>query len=142
VFVDTETTGLDLDRDEVIELALLAFDYDRATGRILRVRTNHALSAFRQPSIPTPAASTRVHGITDAQVAGHVIDPEQVRSAIDDAHLIIAHNAAFDRPMVEKHWPIFENKHWAWLACRYRLEERGADELEARVPADAAGLVS
>src|SRR5690606_31756979 len=28
-------------------------------------------------------------------------------------HLVIAHNAAFDRPMLEKHWPVFADKHWA-----------------------------
>jgi hypothetical protein len=29
VFIDTETTGLDLDTDEVIELALMPFEYER-----------------------------------------------------------------------------------------------------------------
>jgi DNA polymerase III subunit epsilon len=113
VLVDTETTGLDHGKDEVIELALLPFDYDRDTGRIVHVDTTHALSAFRQPSIPISVESARVHGITNDQVAGHIIDPDQVRATIAGAHLIIAHNARFDRPMVENHWPIFEQTHWA-----------------------------
>jgi DNA polymerase-3 subunit epsilon len=50
VFVDTETTGLDHDSDEVIELALLPFEYERETGRIVRVDEAGALSALRQPS--------------------------------------------------------------------------------------------
>ncbi len=29
LFVDSETTGLDLERDQVIELALVPFDYER-----------------------------------------------------------------------------------------------------------------
>lgn len=55
-FVDTETTGLDPDVDEVIELALLPFEYERDTGAIVRVATDVALSAFRQPSFPIPPA--------------------------------------------------------------------------------------
>lgn len=35
VFVDTETTGLDPDTDEVNELALLPFEYERDTGMIV-----------------------------------------------------------------------------------------------------------
>lgn len=46
-------------------------------------------------------------------VKGQVIDPERIKALIEPAHLVLAHNAAFDRPMVEKHWPIFEEKHWA-----------------------------
>lgn len=113
VFVDTETTGLDPDVDEVIELALLPFDYDRDTGEILAVDEARAYNGLRAPSFPISPEVTRVHGITDADVAGRTIDEAKIAAALADAHLIIAHNADFDRPMVEKHWPIFEEKHWA-----------------------------
>ncbi|UPT63898.1 MAG: 3'-5' exonuclease [Hyphomonadaceae bacterium JAD_PAG50586_4] len=113
VFVDTETTGLDLESDEVIELALLPFEYERETGRIVSVDHAGALSMFRQPLKPIPAGSTLIHGISDAMVAGRVIDEALVRAIVEPAHIILAHNAGFDRPMVEKHWPVFEDKHWA-----------------------------
>jgi DNA polymerase III subunit epsilon len=113
VFVDTETTGLDQDTDEVIELALLPFEYERNTGAVVRVDSGAALSAFRQPSFPIPPESSKIHGITDERVAGQVIDPHRIRALIEPAHIVIAHNAAFDRPMVEKHWLLFEEKHWA-----------------------------
>lgn len=113
IFVDCETTGLDQDRDEVIELALLPFEYERDSGRIVRIDEAEALSAFRQPSFPIPPASIAVHGISDADVAGKSIDAEAMRRVVEPAHLILAHNANFDRPMLEKHWPIFEQKHWA-----------------------------
>lgn len=35
--LDTETTGMDLAADQVIELALVAFEYDEGTGAIGRV---------------------------------------------------------------------------------------------------------
>lgn len=113
VIVDCETTGLDHDTDEVIELALLPFEYERETGRIVSVDEAHALSAFRQPSIPLPKAATDLHGITNEMVKAQTIDTKPIKAIVETAHLIIAHNAGFDRPMVEKHWPIFEEKHWA-----------------------------
>ncbi len=132
VFVDTETTGLDHDVDEVVELALLPFEYERDTGKIVRVDEVHALSALRQPSFPIPPESTTVHGISDADVAGKTIDPEQVRAVIEPAQLIIAHNAAFDRPMVEKLWPIFEEKHWAcsFVDIDWKAEDLGSAKLD------------
>jgi hypothetical protein len=39
--------GLDQDTDEIIELALLPFKYERNTGAIVRVGPDAALSAFR-----------------------------------------------------------------------------------------------
>lgn len=131
VLVDTETTGLE-DSDEVIELALLPFDYERDTGRIVSVDRANALSAFRQPSAPIPAASTEIHGITNEMVAGQTIDAERVRAVIEPAQLIIAHNAAFDRPMVEKHWPLFEEKHWAcsFVDIDWKAEGIGSAKLD------------
>lgn len=103
VFVDAETTGLDPDTDEVIELALLPFEYERDTGAIVRVDQDSALSAFRQPSFPISPESSKIHGLTDEMVAGQVIDPERIRALIEPAHIVIAHKAGFDRPMAEQH---------------------------------------
>jgi DNA polymerase III subunit epsilon len=132
VFLDTETTGLDLDHDEVIELALLPFEYEHATGRIVRVDEARAFSGLRQPSFSIPAEVSRIHGITDADVAGRAVDPDRVREIVEYAHLVIAHNAAFDRPMVEKHWPIFETKHWACslVDIDWRSEGLGTAKLD------------
>jgi DNA polymerase-3 subunit epsilon len=132
VFVDTETTGLDLDTDEVIELALLPFEYERDTGAIVRVDQDSALSAFRQPSFPIPPESAKIHGITDEMVKDQVIDPERIKAIIEPAHIVIAHNAAFDRPMVEKHWSIFEEKHWAcsFAGIDWKAEGVGSAKLD------------
>ncbi len=132
VFVDTETTGLDLDTDEVIELALLPFEYERESGAIVRVDHDTALSAFRQPSFPIPPESSKIHGITDEMVVGQNIDPELIRSLIEPAHIVIAHNAAFDRPMVEKHWQLFEAKHWAcsFAEIDWKSEGLGSAKLD------------
>lgn len=132
VLVDTETTGLDQETDEVIELALLPFEYERETGAVVSVDETHALSVFREPSKAIPAEATKLHGITNEMVKGQAVDAGTVRDIIEPAHLIIAHNAAFDRPMVEKLWPIFEEKHWAcsFVDVDWKAEGIGSAKLD------------
>ncbi len=52
-------------------------------------------------------------GITDAMVAGHSIDPDDVAAFVAPADLIIAHNAKFDRPFAEAFCPAFASLPWA-----------------------------
>lgn len=68
---------------------------------------------LRQPGKPIPPEITRVTGITDAMVAGRVIDPAAVAAYIANAVVIVAHNAAFDRPFVERFCEAFKLKSWA-----------------------------
>ncbi|GGL35914.1 DNA polymerase III subunit epsilon [Caulobacter rhizosphaerae] len=110
IYLDTETTGVDGRRDEVIELAMIPFDYD-PQGRLCAV--GQPFVALNQPKTPIPAEITRITGITDAMVAGHAIDPAQVAAFIASAVIIIAHNAAFDRPFAERLTEAFKFKGWA-----------------------------
>ena len=132
LFVDVETTGLDTETDEIIEVALLPFDYDPATGEIAAVHEDQALDELRDPGIPIPAESSQVHGITDDAVKGKVVDDARLNSLVAEADLIIAHNAAFDRPMLERAWPCFANKPWAcsFADIDWRAEGFGAGKLD------------
>ena len=97
--VDTETTGLNARKDEIIEIGIVAFSFD-AAGNIGDVTGIY--SGLRQPSAAIPADITRLTGITDAMVAGQTIDVARVKALIEPADLIIAHNAAFDRRFLER----------------------------------------
>jgi DNA polymerase-3 subunit epsilon len=109
VLLDTETTGLDAKRDEIIELGMVKFDY-LPNGGIVGVRDT--FSAFNEPSVPIPTEITALTGITDDMVAGHRIDEIVVNAFVDDAVIVIAHNAGFDRKFSERYWPVFEHKAW------------------------------
>jgi DNA polymerase-3 subunit epsilon len=110
VVVDTETTGLDSSKDEVIELGMVAFTYSES-GRVGDVID--MFSALREPSVPISPEITRLTGITLEMVAGQRFDIEAVERFIDGADLIIAHNAGFDRPFCECLSPSFQVKAWA-----------------------------
>ncbi|MGJ4903163.1 3'-5' exonuclease [Bradyrhizobium sp. HKCCYLS2058] len=122
VLLDTETTGLDHSRDEIIELGMLSFDYTRE-GRIVGVRS--VFSAFHEPSRPISAEVTALTGITDEMVAGQRIDPDAVSAFVAGAAIVIAHNAAFDRRFAERYWPIFERKAWGCSATEVDWRSHG-----------------
>jgi DNA polymerase III subunit epsilon len=114
VFVDVETTGLG-SSDSIIELAMVPFTFDRSDGRIFDV--GEPLSWLEDPGRPIPAEVTQLTGITDAMVAGHRIDDDQVAAVLAKVDLVIAHNAGFDRPFLERRLPGFVDKAWA---CSHR----------------------
>ncbi|MCP5075615.1 MAG: hypothetical protein GY947_20285 [Rhodobacteraceae bacterium] len=132
LFVDVETTGLDTETDEIIEVALLPYDYDPGTGEIVAVHEDHVLDDLRDPGIPIPPEASQVNGITDELVNGKVVDEARLTSLVDQSDLIIAHNASFDRPILERIWPCFADKPWACslVDIDWRLEGFGAGKLD------------
>jgi len=121
LIIDLETTGLDTTRNEVLEIAVIKFGYadDRITSVI------DTFQAFQQPSAPIEPAITALTGITDAMVDGHQIDSAALEQFVADAHIVIAHNAAFDRKVAERHWPLFANCHWACSATSIDWKAHG-----------------
>jgi DNA polymerase-3 subunit epsilon len=122
ILLDVETTGLDVQKDEVIELGMLKFDYV-GDGRIVGVRD--VFSSFNEPSIPIPAEVTALTGITEETVAGHRIDASAVESFVRDSVITIAHNSAFDRKFAERFWPVFEHKAWGCSATEVEWRQHG-----------------
>jgi DNA polymerase-3 subunit epsilon len=110
LFVDTETTGLDPARDEIIEIAMTPFTYG-LDGQIYAV--GEPFSQLREPSRPIPPEVTAITGISDAMVAGRTIDPADVAAFAAPAAIVIAHNAAFDRRFLERYCETFNTKPWA-----------------------------
>ena len=122
ILLDTETTGLDACKDEIIELGMVKFDY-LPDGRVAGVRDT--FSAFNEPSKPIPAEVTALTGITDDMVAGHRIDDATVNAFVGDAVIAIAHNSGFDRKFAERYWPVFEQKAWGCSATEIDWRKHG-----------------
>jgi len=130
VVVDTETTGVNPDKDAIIELGMVLFEFDPETGRAYRV-----LGRFDQledPGFPVPPESTAVHGISDEMLTGKKINDEEVAAFLDGVSLVIAHNSKFDRVFLEKRLPIFEMRPWgcSFAQVDWRGEGIGSAKLD------------
>lgn len=110
IIIDTETTGLVAGQDKIIELAMLAFDYDAETGEVFRVTDTY--NGFEDPGEPIAPESTAVHGITDEMVAGQHFDDGRIAAFVAGADIVIAHNARFDRQFLEVRLPLFASHAW------------------------------
>ena len=107
---DVETTGRDPDRHEIIELAMAPFTYSK-DGRIFS--TGSPFHQLQEPQEPISAEITAITGITQEMVRGHELDSHAVEAFMENADLIVAHNAGFDWRFLEKFSPAFEMKPWA-----------------------------
>jgi DNA polymerase-3 subunit epsilon len=70
--IDVDTTGLDPEREEIIELAISVFRFDRAKGHFLETISEY--SGFREPSCRIPREVSQIHGITRRAVKGLDLD--------------------------------------------------------------------
>jgi DNA polymerase III subunit epsilon len=122
ILLDVETTGLDQRKDEVIELGMVKFDY-LPDGRVAGLRD--VFSSFNEPSEAIPSEITALTGITNEMVAGQHIDEAAVSSFADEAVIVIAHNASFDRKFAERYWPIFQRKAWGCSATEVEWRKHG-----------------
>ena len=123
LIVDTETTGLDSQVDDVIELGMVLFEYSPATGRIYRIVDT--FDELRDPGRHIPAEITAMTHITDDMVRGRAIDAAAVEAFATRATVVIAHNAAFYRPFVEKQWNVFATKPWGCSMTEVHWRDEG-----------------
>jgi len=111
VILDTETTGLDASRDQIMELALLRIQVDTQTGLV--TGPVQVYDGLRDPGMPVPKIAREITGITDEMLAGQQLDMARVHSLLEGVDLVIAHNAGFDRPFVEGLLPQAQGLNWA-----------------------------
>ncbi|MFX4300055.1 3'-5' exonuclease [Pseudosulfitobacter pseudonitzschiae] len=139
IILDVESTGLDTKKDEITELAMLRFTYDEQGI----ISLGDLYDEFNEPSIPIPEEVVQLTGITDEMVKGHKIDPREVSVFIADAGVVLAHNANFDRKMVEANLKGvgFEGKDWHCTAMQIDWIMRGKSGRSLEVLALSEGLV-
>lgn len=123
VIIDTETTGTNPGRDEIIELGMVLFEYDPETGQAYRILKT--FNELEDPGFPIPPESTAVNGITNDMVAGKRLNDLDVEAFLGGVSLVIAHGAKFDRAFLEKRLPVFERYHWACSLSQVDWKEQG-----------------
>lgn len=128
ICLDTETTGLNHAEDKIIELGIVAFEYDPITAEIIRITDRY--NGFEDPGCPLPKEIIEITGITDDMLRGQSLDDYQVNRLANQATVVIAHNAGFDRKFVEARFPIFKTLPWA---CSVNQIDWQAEGISTRV---------
>lgn len=124
IFLDVETTGMNSHIDKIIELAMVPFKFD-STGTIYDILP--AYNSFQDPGIPIPEKITDITGITNEMVAGQVIDLSTVKNMLNESVLVIAHNAAFDRPFCEYLSDAFASIAWGCSCVEIPWRDEGIE---------------
>lgn len=102
IYLDTETSGLDVAKDGVTQLAMIRFWYDE---RGIVAIDDETFMAYQDPGVPIAPEVTAITGITQEMVEGQKIDADAIRAYCAGAGIVFAHKAGFDRPFVEKCFP-------------------------------------
>ena len=121
--VDCEATSLNPATAKIIELAVMGVIVDRE-GRVVG---NSPISTWLED--PGEVLSEEVKLVTrldDEMLAGQSIDEHAALSIFNRAEMIVAHNASYDAPILERRLPTLAGKAWAcsvreldWLRLGY-----------------------
>ncbi|MBC7538716.1 MAG: DNA polymerase III subunit epsilon [Bacteriovorax sp.] len=98
--LDTETTGLDHSKDEIIEIAIRKWIYHKREHYLIKPVEEY--SELNEPiKNEISETITELTGITKEDVRGRKINWDIVSKIIGESDFVLAHNAGFDRPMIE-----------------------------------------
>lgn len=107
IAIDIETTGLNAELDEIIQIGAIKYDNGKELGRF---------STYVRPTFPIPANASNVNHIYDNMV----VDAPNIKSVLPqfldfiEDYLLIAHNSDFDLKFIQTHlrynnMPLIEN---------------------------------
>jgi len=119
-----ETTGLDRDSDKIIELAVQRFRFDDL-GRVIQVGVPRVWR--EDPGTSIDPRITKLTGLTADDLAGQAVDEAAAVEILASADIIVAHNAAFDRPFIDRRLPAIAGKPWACSMAELDWLELGFD---------------
>ena len=114
-FLDVETTGLKIDNDEIIEIALRLIKVDKISGTILNIEKSY--ESFNDIDKELDENITLITGITNDMIKNKKIDWNIVADIFLVSDLIVAHNARFDRGFLDRYLALSKEKIWA---CTHR----------------------
>ena len=122
--IDTETTGLDPVNDRIIELAVQRVIFDEGQNI---VEIERARSWLEDPQRQLSTDISRLTGLVDRDLFGQRLDDEAIIKLIGAADIVIAHNAAFDRPFFDQRFPSLSDFPWACSLSQLDWRDLGYD---------------
>ena len=121
--VDCEATSLNPATAKIIELAVMGVIVD-GEGRV--VGHSPISSWLEDPGEVLSEEVKLVTRLDDEMLAGNSIDERAALSILNRAEIIVAHNASYDAPIMERRLPTLAGRAWAcsvreldWLRLGY-----------------------
>jgi DNA polymerase-3 subunit epsilon len=122
--LDTETSGLSAETDQVIEIGIRIFRFEMPSGKIVEPNVE-TYSALQDPGFLISSEIQSVTGITPLMLAGQSIDWQKVDALLAGVDVIVAHNAQFDRAFVDRKSQVTQSKVWACSAWQVEWRAKG-----------------
>lgn len=113
--IDVETTGLDHEKDKIIEVAAVLWDWDDAKPLKIISEIIDPLPDLEH-SIEIDPFITKLTGISESDTKLYGEPLTQVLDKVTDLYfqsgIYVAHNAQFDRNFLVPHSSVFESAKW------------------------------
>jgi DNA polymerase III epsilon subunit-like protein len=138
---DTETTGICPLEDEITELAIRPFLYNKETFEIVKVL--EAFDQFQEPSSMdkmTPLIE-ELTGITSDMVLGQSINWEEANSLLEECDFIVAHNAEFDKTMLGQRKEYSAKTEWICSLNEINWYDKGLPNRKQEILGPALALI-
>lgn len=116
IVFDIETTGLDFDKDRIVEIAAIEIIDLKPTGKIYH--------SYFDPKVQVPSEATAIHGLDNTFLRGFKTLAKTVQPFIDfvgDSRLVAHNGLGFDKKMLDREFDRIE---------RPRLTNEIVDTLE------------
>lgn len=125
IIVDLETTGIDAEKDKIIEIGIIEF---MVSGEHSCPVISNMYGALEDPKEQLSKDVKKITGLDDYMLKGQSIDWDLVRSYMERSAIVIAHNMDFDRGFLQRrkelegldpHWAC-SMKHIDWAAHGFK----------------------
>lgn len=110
VIVDSEATSSDPATARAIELGMIKVGFDPLDPS--RFTAIDSFSMLNDPGVPSVPGAQAVHGISDDELAGHKFDQDEISEFLNGVDFVIAHNSAYDRPVLSRDVPALASMPW------------------------------
>lgn len=124
LFADVETTGLDRENDQIVELAIMEIQYNKITSKITAIGESY--ESLNDPGVQLKGEIIRATNIKDEDVKGKKINWDRVDKMFKRCDIVISHNAGFDRPFFDRY--LEESRKKIWGCTLMQIDWKNKDQ--------------
>lgn len=123
VFASINTSGIDVSKEFIIELALVRCTYSISRRTVVSV--DYYYHEYEDPRFQLSEDVQRYTHVTNQMIKDRSFDESQVRRILADSPLVIAFKPEMVRPFFERRFPIFADLSWGSASVDVPWRELG-----------------